>query len=176
MTHIDKRLREIEAQYNREAQGVIDYQPVDHFKKLYNLNKTELMKAADQLDRPSALGDKRRRQRNLEAIEDAKNLLKNAREQDKNRLEHEKVMAAAEADQKNPIGNGKYLSQADIMTGSGDANKDGLGIDTGLLGSKSGISVDDLPALSTTNRRAVGLGMDGSEEGKQDMFDKMFLG
>ena len=164
MTHIDKRLREIEAQYNREAQGVIDYQPVDHFKKLYNLNKTELMKAADQLDRPSALGDKRRRQRNLEAIEDAKNLLKNAREQDKNRLEHEKVMAAAEADQKNPLGNGQYGSQADIMTGSGDANRDGDGIGTGLLGSKSGISVG---VLSATNRRGIGgLGMDGTEEGK----------
>ena len=59
--HIEKRLHEIESLYNREAQGVIDYQPVDPFKKLYNLNKTELMKAADQLDRPSALGDKRRR-------------------------------------------------------------------------------------------------------------------
>ena len=80
LNHIQKRLREIEAMYNREAQGVLDYQPTDHFKKLYNLNKTELMKAAENLDRKSALGDNRRRQRNLEAIEEAKNLLKNARQ------------------------------------------------------------------------------------------------
>ena len=111
----------------------------------------------------------------MEAIEEAKNLLKNAREQDKNRLEHDKVMAAAEADQKNPLSNGQFGSQADIMAGGTDASGD-LGIGTGLLGSKSGISVG---VLSATNRLGIGgLGGDGDEEGKasQDFFDKMFKG
>ena len=81
-------------------------------------------------------------------------------------------MAAAEADQKKPLGNGQFGSQADIMTGgSGD-----LGIGTGLPGSKSGISVG---VFSATNRMGIGgLNGDDPEENKanQDMFDKMFKG
>ena len=61
------------------------------------------------------------------------------------------------------------------MMGGTGANGD-QGIGTGLLGSKSGISVG---ALTTTNRRGIGgLGDDGTEEAKanQAMFDKIFKG
>ena len=61
------------------------------------------------------------------------------------------------------------------MMGAAGANGD-QGLGTGLLNSKSGISVG---VLSATNRRGIGgLGDDGTEEGKanQDMFDKMFKG